>query len=176
MHRQQRTLALINVVGGIAVLLSYAYAFALTPELRSGLWGDVPQSWRSVYTLSMFAAAAGYFPFTSLFVFAIDPQRWRLGGRWSYAALLVFYAAVLGASALWLPLTASFLATPSPATWALVRAVLTVVACGALGILWSTWTTARARGGAWAWSAFVGALLFAWQTVVLDALVWPAYF
>jgi hypothetical protein len=176
MHPKRKWLALLNVLGGSAVLLSYVYAFALTPELRTGLWGGVPESWRGVYTVSMFAAATGYFPFTSLFLFGVDPDHWRAGARARYSTLYVFYAAVLVASALWLPLTAQMLSAPSDATWVMVRLVLAVVAVGALGIVWSTWSTARACGGAWAWSAFVGALLFAWQTVVLDAIVWPAYF
>jgi len=176
MQPKQKWLALLNLIGGISVLLSYVYAFALSSELRTGLWGGVPERWRSVYTVSMFAAAAGYFPFTGLFIFGVDPERWRAGRRVGYDALLVFYAAVLVASAAWLPLTASMLAAPSPTKWVLVRTVLGTVAFGAIGIVWSTWSTAVSRGGVLAWAAFVGALAFAWQTVVLDALVWPAYF
>ena len=64
MPRQNLALALLNALGGIAVLGSYAYAFSYSSELRAGLWGGVPESLQPIYTVNMLLAAAGYFPFT----------------------------------------------------------------------------------------------------------------
>jgi len=64
MPRQNLALALLNALGGVAVLGSYAYAFSYSSELRAGLWGGVPDSLQPIYTGNMLLAAAGYFPFT----------------------------------------------------------------------------------------------------------------
>lgn len=37
-HPQKRTLVWIIVVGGVAVLISYAYTLLVYPEASAGLW------------------------------------------------------------------------------------------------------------------------------------------
>jgi hypothetical protein len=80
---------------------------------------------------------------------------------------------VLIPSALWLPLTRLQIAEPSALVWALVRADLAFVALGSLGLLASVWALGPAapRGRA---LAIAGLVPFCVQTVLLDALVWPA--
>ena len=64
MNSQRRTMASINVLGGIAVLGSYAYCLMAYPAQVGDFWGGVPDGLRSLYTVNMFLAAAGYFAFT----------------------------------------------------------------------------------------------------------------
>jgi len=169
-------LAALNVVGGVLVLVSYVFAFGFAPEVRGALWGGVPESWRPVYTVNMLLAAAGYFPFTWLFVLRTRPAELLAATGVPYAGLGLLYGLVLIPSALWLPLTAQMLADPSPGRWIAVRATLFAVALGATGLLWLALRLARARGGAARWAAFAGTLPFFTQTAILDALVWPAWF
>lgn len=176
MHRQQRALALLNVVGGIAVLGSYLYAFSYSSELRSGLWGGVPESLRPVYTANMLLAAAGYFPLTWLLLFRTTPDDFEAATRIPYAAILLLYALVLIPSALWLPMTAAMLQSPGPLLWAGIRIVLALVGVGTTGLLVSSLRFARARPGAPGWLAVLGAIPFFTQTAILDALIWPAYY
>ncbi len=172
----RRALLAIVIAGGLAVLASYALAFSYGPEVRSGLWGDLPGAWRPVYTVSMLLAALGFFPLTYRLLFATEPDAFHeasgLGFRW----VLIFYALVLGASALWLPLTAQMIRTPGPGLSAAVRLVLSLVAIGSLGLFYAVYRLARREGGALSWAAVAGAVFFCVQTVVLDALVWPAFF
>jgi uncharacterized membrane protein YGL010W len=165
----------LNVVGGTAVLASYASAFRHPPEVRDALWGGVPTALQPVYTASMLAAALGYFSMTWLFVFgkpAYPDARRPHHDR----AMLAAYGLILGPSARWLPLTVELILAPNALLYWLVRLVLFGVAAGALIVLVRTAQHARAGKGALRWLPLAGALAFCLQTVVLDALVWPAFY
>jgi hypothetical protein len=174
-HREQKRLAALNVVGGSLVLGSYWLAFAGSPELKTGLWGGVPEALRPLYTVNMLLAAGGYFPFTALLLFATSPAAALPGGH-RYRLLHLLYGLVLFPSALWLPLTARMLAEPSALLWAAIRVDLALVGLGSTGLLVLLFGIARRRRDAFGWVAFAGVLPFWLQTAVLDALVWPAYF
>jgi hypothetical protein len=168
-------LAALNVVGGLAVLGSYAWGLA-RPEVAAGLWGGVPASLRGLYTVNMLLAAAGYFPFTSLLLFGTTPARFEEETGFSYGpATLGAYALVLGPSALWLPLTAAMIEAPSALLWLAIRLDLALVGLGALTLLFLVARIARARGGAWAWAAVIGCAPFVLQTALLDAVLWPYF-
>ena len=175
MHRQQRTLALLNVLGGLAVLGSYWFAFT-SAELRAGLWGGVPEDLRGLYQVNMLLAAAGYFPFTALFVFGLTPDEFQRTTGARFGILHLLYALVLLPSAAWLPLTSLMIAEPGAALWWAIRIVLVLVGLGAAGIVFFSLVLARRRGGVLPWLAFVGSLPFFLQTGILDAIIWPAYF
>jgi hypothetical protein len=141
-----RRLITIILVGGPLVLISYTLVFVASPEMRVALWGGVPDDLRGLYTYSMFGAAAGFFPFT-------------------YAL-----------SAAWLPLTMMYLDHPTSGLWYLVRMDLFGVAAGALLLAKHAVGVARTVATVPTYLGVLGALLFAWQTVGLDALAWPSTF
>lgn len=173
--RHARFIAL-NAVGGAAVLASYAVGVATHPDAGSALWGGVPESLRPLYTVNMFLAAAGYFPFTGYLLRCVDPDRVRFAGRFGFDAILVLYALVLVPSALWLPLTFAWIESPSPLLWALIRVDLALVGLGALGVLAALLSIDDREPRGWHALAVVGCLPFVLQTAVLDAVVWPLYF
>lgn len=172
----RRSLALLNVVGGVAVLGSYVLAFAYAPAVREGLWGGVPAWMQPLYTANMLCAAAGYFPFTARFVLGPQPEELAAAFRAPYRALHLAYALVLGPSALWLPLTAAMIATPSTLLWIAIRLDLALVALGALGLLYLATRDAVSTHARGAWLALLGTIPFVLQTAVVDALVWPAFY
>ena len=176
MHPQRRAMAAINVLGGIAVLGSYAHGIATNPETRGDVWGGVPEGLQPLYTVSMLAATAGYFLFTSYFFFRADPDVVRIAGRHRFGTLNALYALVLVPSVLWMPLTFAMLEAPSAGLWWAIRVVLFAVGAGSLGLL-AALLAIRPRGSALAWGlAVLGLAAFCFQTAVLDAVVWPAYF
>jgi hypothetical protein len=175
MEVDARRLAALNVVGGLAVLASYAWGVVLSPALRTGLWGGVPETLRGVYTANMLLAATGYFPFAFLLIFRAPRDRLRVEAGVGPGLVFALFALVLIPSALWLPLTARMIETPGDATWLAIRVVLFAVGAGSTGLLVVLARIARSRGGALAWAAALGAIPFWTQTAVLDALVWPAY-
>jgi len=172
----RRSLLWLNVLGGTAVLGSYAHGLASNPLTRGEVWGGVPEALRPLYTGSMLLAAAGYFAF-SFFVFRrLDPLRTRVAGRFGFGAFHALYALILVPSALWMPLTFAMLEAPSGALWAAIRVTLALVGLGSLGLVAAVATARPADAPVARWVALAGALAFSFQTAVLDACVWPAYF
>jgi hypothetical protein len=175
MHHQTRSLILLNLVGGIAVLVSYAVGFASESSSGAALWGDVPERIRSFYTVNMFLAAGGYFLFTPYIVFRLQPDQTRIAGRFGYGHFHLLYALVLFPSAIWLQLTERMIAQPSAWMWVVVRVDLALVGIGSLGLLASLLVLApdAPRGRT---LAIAGLVPFCLQTALLDALIWPAFF
>jgi hypothetical protein len=174
-HPSHRSLLWLNALGGAAVLASYAHGLA-SSETRAALWGGVPEALRPLYTASMALATAGYFAFGFFVLFRLDPGRTRVAGGFGFGALHACYALILLPSALWLPLTARMLAAPGDALWLAIRGALALVALGSLGLVMALASAQPASGRGVRAVALAGALAFSFQTAVLDALVWPAYF
>jgi hypothetical protein len=174
MHPQKRSLLWLNALGGAAVLGSYVWGLA-QPEVAGGLWGGVPESLRPLYTANMFLAAAGYFLFAPYIFFRIAPDATRIAGRYGFGTFHLLFALVLVPSALWLPLTAWMLASPSAVLWWAIRLDLALVGLGSLGLAWALLALGpeRPRGRV---LALIGLVPFCLQTAVLDALVWPLFF
>jgi hypothetical protein len=176
MHPDCRSLLILNILGGIAVLGSYALGIALHPGTSSQVWGGVPESIRPLYTVNMFLAAAGYFAFSFFVFFRLDPDRTRFPGGYGFRALHVLYALILFPSALWMPLTFAMLDAPSAALWAAIRLVLFLVGVGSIGLIAAVATARPVEAPIARGIAIAGAVPFAIQTALLDALIWPAYF
>lgn len=170
MHSLKKKTIWINVIAGVAVLLSYLPATGM----GDALWGGLPESLRPVYTVSMILATIGYFLFSSYLVLRMDPDRDRVFGGASVSLVPWLYLAAIGPSAIWLPLTQRWLAEPSDFLWALIRLDLAVVGVASVALLLTVATLRPARSGR-GWAIF-GCACFAFQTAVLDALVWPALF
>jgi hypothetical protein len=170
MNASLRSFVWLNVLGGAAVLASYAWGVSALGDDAGRAWGGVPESLRPWYTLSMMSAAAGYFPMTWHVLAGLrrDPGSMR-GATALYAGILAF-------SALWLPLTCRMLEQPSPILWWSIRADLAVVAACSLLVLFRIARSPSAGHASRRLAALGGALAFCLQTVVLDAIVWPAYF
>lgn len=164
----------INLIGGALVLASYAYCFAAYPGPVSDFWGGVPEPLRPVYAASMVLAAAGYFAFTFFLLF-----RWRTAhrvGRIGTRTFNALYAAILFPSALWMPLTFAMLESPHDALWGAIRLVLFAVGIGSLGLLAGLVRVRPLTPSLAHQLAVAGSAAFSFQTAILDALVWPAYF
>ncbi len=176
MHPAKRTMLWINVLGGVAVLGSYAWGIATHPETSGQVWGGVPEWLKPAYTVSMLSAAVGYFLFSGYLLFAVDPDRARFAGGAGFGLVHAVYLLVLVPSALWMPLTFRMLEAPSGGLWLAIRGVLALVGLGSLGLVAALCTVAPRGSRVGHALAIVGALAFAVQTALLDALVWPAYF
>jgi len=175
MAAEKRNLLIVNLLGGMGVLGSYAYCLASNPATRSQLWGNVPESLRPAYTASMLLAAVGYFAFTYFVLLRVD-TRVRIGDSLGYRAFPWIYAGILAPSALWMPLTFLMFEEPGWALWIAIRVVLGLVGVSSLALIWAI-ASVKPADPLWARGlALLGALAFAVQTALLDALVWTHYF
>lgn len=175
-HAGKLATVVINLLGGAAVLGSYAWGFSALPNASSALWGGVPPAARPLYTLGMLLAAAGYFLFTYFILFRLPVEETRVAGSWGYSLFNLLYAAILIPSALWLPLTISAIGAFTPSGPRLVRADLLIVALASLALLLALLRVEPRPDRKAYRRALVGCALFCLQTVVLDAIVWSALF
>jgi hypothetical protein len=172
---QRRNLVLINIVGGLLVLGSYAWGAVGAPDTMASLWGGVPVQIRPVYTINMLLSAGGYFLFAPYILFRIRPDEVIVGKHFGYRLFSVLFTMILIPSACWLPLTAAMLLDPSLWLWLMIRVSLVLVGIGSVGLFvaLSSLQAPRPPGRR---LALIGLIPFCFQTAVLDALVWPAYF
>jgi len=176
MHPKKWLLLTINLLGGAAVLGSYAYGFRTHANATDVLWGGVPAIVRPFYTAGMFLAAAGYFAFIYFVLVRLDPPTTRLWGRLGFGAFNTIFAAILIPSALWMPLTFAAVELSSVTLLWLVRLVLTVVGLASLSLLVAL-LNVEPRRPPWAyWLAVTGCAAFCVQTALLDMIIWAAYF
>ena len=174
MHSHHKILLAINLIGGLAVLGSYAHGL-ISSGLGNAFWGDVPESLKPMYTVSMVTATLGYFAF-SAYLFKLAPDEARFFGRYSFNLVHSLFVVILVASALWMPLTFAMLASPSDGLWWAIRLTLAAVGIGSLGLLVGLLAVRPSPPSLAHKLAVLGSLAFCFQTAILDALVWPAYF
>ncbi len=176
MHRLKRTLAGIVLLGGAAVLVSYAYSLSLAPAAQASLWGGVRARLLPVYVPSMALAMAGYFAFTYFLLFPANPDRLRVANRFGYGLFHGLYLMILLPSALWLPLTSAMVQQPSGTLWFLIRLVLALVGVASIGLLLALLGLQPRQPARVYWLAVAGSVAFSFQTAVLDLFVWTALF
>ena len=175
MNAQQWTLIAINVVGGILVLGSYAQGLMAHPDNPNALWGGVPGAVQPLYTVGMISAALGYFAFTYFIMFRIDTEV-RFANHFGFWVFYLIYILILLPSALWMPLTYAAIDRHSMGLYWAIRIVLAIVGLGSLALL-AALLSLRTGGSSYGyWLAVAGSAAFCFQTAVLDALVWPAFF
>jgi len=155
----RKTLWLINIIGGISVLGSYAWGLTTQPDPMR-LWGQISPSVQGPYSACMPFAALGY-----LIVLAYTHIRPHRRMIMAMTVMLLF-------STIWMPLCFAVL----DHGWhtAGVQGVLAATAVASLMMLVHAATDpVRDRLRI---AACVGATAFCVQTVLLDAIIWPRFF
>ena len=175
MHPQKRAMLWINLLGGTAVLGSYAFGLMSHPGEGEALWGGVPPELRSVYTTGMLLAA-GYLGFTYFLLVRLDPVEARMERRAAFPAFNGLYLGILVPSALWMPLTWRMIDQPSSALWFGIRLALAFVGLAALGMVIALSLVHPKHPKRAHRLALIGSVALALHTGMLDALVWPALF
>ena len=160
----------INVVGGTAVLASYVLWLGNPSNDAGALWGTIGGFGRVLYTVSMLAAAAGYFAFAPfLLVHGGDAPL-------SFHRVNLLLVLVLLPSALWMPLAFEYLDARSAGLWWTMRTGLLITGLASAALVHAVASVHTAAGSRARALAIAGALTFTFQTLVLDALVWPRFF
>ncbi len=176
MGTQQVILLIINILGGVAVILSYIFGLRGQSGGASILWGGVPENIRPVYTVSMIISALGYFAFLYYIFFRLEPAQVSIAGVSGFTMFYVIFLGILIASTFWMPLTNIYVSNPSTGIWIWIRVVLAVVGLASISLLVALLTMQGKVPGTAYWLAVVGSGYFAFHTAVLDAIVWAALF
>jgi len=177
MNTQQIALGLINIVGGILVLGSYAHGLITHPANRDAIWGGVPEAIKPLYTANMLFAAAGYLAFTYFVMFSLNRDSAQLANLSGFKVFYIIYAFILFTSALWMPLTYAALGNPGSGLylWA-VRVTLVIVGLASLALLGVLLSLHSSESSPTYWLAVAGSIIFCIHTLILDGVVWPAFF
>ena len=175
MSSTKRLLILVNFFGGIAVLGSYAWGLSTYPELRSALWGGVPESIRPAYTVNMVLATFGWLLLAYHLLRGTDKM--RVGSRPAHLLFAIIQMLILIPSAFWMPLTLVVIQNGGALAWTMTRICLALVGVGSVLQVWAAWgLEPRPKTTAGRTLLIGGVIAFAVQTAVLDAIVWPEYF
>jgi len=175
MHPKKKAWLAINAIGGTAVLGSYAHGLLTHPETRGELWGSIPPELQSVYGVTMWLAAAGYFFFSYELAVRADAKAVRFG-PFGFGLINALYALIMVAAATWMPLTFAYFEHPSDALWLAIRMGLFAVGSGSIGLTIALFTMRPRAEGISGVLALLGLLFFCLQTAFLDAFVWPLFF
>ena len=165
----------INLVGGFAVLGSYAWGLSSHPGEGALLWGDIPESWKPLYSLNMLPAALGYLTFTA-YLLSAKPEELRFRGEKALVLFQINYGLFLTTAAFWMPLC--WIALDGNQTWLLlpIQSVLAVTGLASIGFIYLLWNLEAPPRPRFHKAALVGACWLALQCAVLDAIVWPRFF
>jgi len=176
MNVPRLVLLIINIIGGVAVLGSYILALKTHTGGADVLWGGVPIRIRPAYGVSMILSAAGYLAFTYFIFFKLDPANTLIAGKLGYGFLSILFVLILGASALWMPLTYVYIGHSTASIWIGIRIVLLIVGLSSCTLVWALLNLNNGASGLAYWLAIAGSAYFAFHTTVLDALTWPVLF
>tara|TARA_Y100000590_G_scaffold430632_1_gene544455 strand:+ start:3488 stop:4012 length:525 start_codon:yes stop_codon:yes gene_type:complete len=173
MNKNLYVFLLINLIGGIAVLASYAHGLSTQIELRGLLWGHVPETIRSYYTICMILAAIGYFFFTPYIIKHIfNAQSAIINPN----IISLLYLGITIPSALWMPMTFEMLINPSTSLWIAIRIILCIVGLSSTGLMLIFLFSNINKASPMYFMAIAGLIPFWIQTMILDAIIWPYYF
>ena len=175
MNATRLVLLIINIIGGAAVLGSYILGLKTHSGGADVLWGGTPQRIRSAYGFSMILSAVGYLAFAYFVIFRLDPANTSIAGNPGYGILTMLFVLILAASALWMPLTYVYIGHSTAIIWVGIRIVLLIVGISSCALVWALLNLKNGEGFTY-WLAVSGAAYFAFHTLVLDALTWPALF
>ena len=166
----------VNLVGGVAVLLSYALMLMWYPEHRESLWGGVGGGLRKLFVLSMLIAAVGYLTF----LYLVTSK--GVAGVSNGEGLLVTYAPsvlcgiFLTASTTWMPLTVAYLNTESELLWILAVTSLWITVVSLLAMAFVIFRSDAGMDYGNRYIALSGLIYISFHCLVLDAIVWVSKF
>lgn len=174
MNKQKLLLLIINLIGGTAVIGSYVLGLLTHPGQTGMLWGGVPVVIRSLISINMLLAAAGYLIIFSFLLLRV-PASASIGKLpfWSFNLL---YILILVPSALWMSLTFSVVEGYTIGRWLAVLLALGTTGLASIGLLLSLFFLKPRQVSALYRLSLVGGIFLVLQTAVLDAILWSSYY
>jgi hypothetical protein len=107
---------LVNILGGSAVLGSYAFGLILYPDNRMDLWGEIEGIWQTIFVTSMLLAAAGYLFFLG-YIYMFKPMVFDQGLILGPDTLSILSTVFLASATAWMPATIAYINNDSGFWW-----------------------------------------------------------
>ena len=177
MSSQQIVFLIVNAIGGIAVLGSYAIGLGMFPEYREALWGEVRGTLRTGITISMLFAALGYLSFCYVALFQNGLSDFNKVNWFNQYTVSVLIAIFLISATFWMPTAIAYLNFSN--TYWLVVCILSlwVTAISLVAILGITITAdLESIGSISHYVAIIGIGLITFHCLVFDAIIWAIMF
>ena len=169
---------LVNLIGGILVLSSYAWGLWSFPFHRHLIWGDIGFSTQKIIVPFMFLAAIGYIVSAYWFWKIIPPNDFKFAGNFDYGTIILFFSMFLGLSSLWMPMAIQSVISNSPLWIVLTKVILFFVAICSLLILFGIFNSSTLGNQILPGKYFslIGWFFLCVQTVIFDGIFWSLKF
>ena len=173
----QTVFLIVNLIGGVAVLGSYAIGLGYFPEYRDELWGGINGIWRNVLITVMLLSGAAYLTFCYFIVFREDIHTYGTHFILGPHTISLLTGLFLLSATMWMPSAILYMHTENNIWW-----VFTV------GALWVTALSLLSLTGMYAFSTTapipvfdrivctVSLSIITFHCLVLDAIIWVFVF
>ncbi len=164
------------MIGGIAVLSSYALCIILFPETREVLWGGISGTVRSFFVISMLIAATGYLSYLAITFLNPDLGQFRetlFLGSHSISILSLLF---LISATLWMPTSVIYSKNPSFLMWLIVVFALWITALSIIAILAITLSSTFESKLSLKIISCIGLFYISFHCLILDGIIWVAKF
>lgn len=175
MDRPRRNYLGINLIGGVAVLGSYAHGLLTHPGQGTRLWGSMPETLIPWYVGMMPLAAVGYL-LAFAFLLRTPAAALTIQGQPALPQLSFTTATFLIASTWWMPLCWAALDSGNPDLLNWIQ--LTLMVAGASALI-NLIHLARLDPTPTPWlqrAAVAGMVFLVIQCTILDGFIWPRFF
>lgn len=168
----QHTFAIVNIIGGIAVLGSYAITLMLYTDQRSDFWGGINTSQQRIFVWSMLFAALGYLLFFNWVTFRLESGLLTEGSSLHSQLPVALCGIFLFFSMLWMPTTSVFLQTGNNLWWYLAVAILWVVSISLLLLLLIVLANQWGNRSWFSVLGMAGLMYLVIHCTIFDAIIW----
>ena len=177
MNTQQVLFLTINLIGGLAVLGSYAIGLGMFPEYREALWGEVRGGLRTAIVISMLFAALGYLAFCYVALFQNGLGDFNKSDWLNSYTLSILVAVFLISATFWMPSAIAYLKFLNT-YWLVICIVSLWVTAISLAALVGIVITSDVEiiGSASHYVAIIGIGLITFHCLVFDAIIWSIMF
>jgi hypothetical protein len=130
----QTVFLIVNLVGGTAVLGSYAIGLGYFPEYRNELWGGIQGIWRNILVVSMLLSGAAYLTFCYFIVFRQDIHTYNAHFILGPQTIALLTGVFLLSATLWMPSAILYMHTENNIWWIFTIVTLWVTALSLLSL------------------------------------------
>ena len=168
----------VNIIGGICVLSSYAYELLVHPRYRLALWGGVSGTTRNIFIVSMLPSAIGYLMFFYYMSFTAGMSLFVD----SYSMPIMRYAPTilatifLASSSLWMPSTMHYLHSQRVVWWHITVSSLWLTAFSLLLLTLLLIFTDNGIDSLTRYLGIGGLVYITFHCLVMDAFIWTRKF